>query len=118
MFIRNRRFNKSLTGYVLVLFVFASAFTQSSGTLSLYVIKALGSSLDKAKQLKTSTLQFPCSGTEEEKKGEQKSEGFHVRNESIHSDVYIPLVFILFPEPKISGRIASPIFLLIKSLRL
>lgn len=118
MFIRNRKHNRPLAGYVLVLFLVASAFTQSSGTLSFYVIKALGTSLDKSKQVKTSALQLPCTGTEEEKKGEQKSVGLYVHDEGVHSEVYKPQVRGLYPEPKISGRIANPIFLLIRSLRL
>ena len=118
MFIRNRKLNKPLAGYVLVLFLLASAFTQSSGTISFYVINALGPCLDKSNQLETSVLPFACTGTEEEKKSEHKSVGLYTQGENLHTNTHPLPIPIPYPATKIAGRTTSPIFLLNKSLRL
>lgn len=119
MFIRKRHHNKPLAGILLVVFLFASAFTQSSGTLSLYVVKALGCSVDKSKQAKASALQFPCAGTEkEEKKTEHKSVEMSGHAEGVLADLDDRHVHTLYPEQKVSGATTNPLFLLNKSLRL
>lgn len=119
MFIRKRDHNKPLAGILLVVFLFASAFTQSSGTLSLYIVKALGCSIDKSKQAKVTAFQFPCAGTEkEEKKAEHKSVEISVHTEGVLADVRDRRVHTPYPEPKIFERTTNALFLINKSLRL
>src|SRR5688572_5692297 len=66
MFIRQRKHNRSLAGIMLVLFVFASAFSQSP-ELSLY-LKSQGLYISKAKIGSTSSLQYPLEKSEKEEK--------------------------------------------------
>jgi hypothetical protein len=119
MFIRKRHHNKPLAGILLVVFLFASAFTQSSGTLALCIVKALGSSIDKSKQAKAAALQFPCAGTEKEgKKAEHTSVEMSVHTECLLADLRDRRVIIHYPQLKISDRTTKPLFLINKSLRL
>lgn len=119
MFIIKRDHNKPLAGILLVVFLFASAFTQSSGTLSLYIVKALGCSIDKSKQAKTAALQFPCAGTEKEaKKAEHKYMEISVHTEGVLANLRDRRALTPYPEPKISDRTTNPLFLINKSLRL
>jgi hypothetical protein len=119
MFIRKRDHNKPLAGILLVVFLLASAFTQTSGTLSLYVVKALGSSIDKSKQASPAALQFPCGGSEkEEKKADHKSLIISFQDLVALSDLHDYRTHTLSFEAKIPGRESNQLFLLNKSLRL
>ena len=118
MFIRKRKLNKPASGLVLVLFLFASAFSQSSGTLSLYVIKAIGCTVDKSKQTKSSAFQYPCGATEEEKKGEHKSVTMSIQSEDVHSDPKNFTVITHYADSKTVVRTANSLFLINRTLRL
>ncbi len=73
MFIRRRSQNKPLGGLLLIVFLFCSGFTQSSGVLSGY-IKSFGCKIEKSKRPAPSTFQYPCEKSEkEEKKSGHKS---------------------------------------------
>ena len=118
MFIRKRKLNRPVAGVVLVLFLFASAFTQSSGSLSLYVIKASGCSLDKTKQTKSSAVQYPFGATEEEKKGEHKSETTSIHSDYVHSYPKNFEVSTYYAKSKTVIRSTTSLFLINKILRL
>lgn len=119
MFIRKRDHNKPLAGVLLVVFLLTSACTQSSGTLSLYVVKALGSGIDKSKQADPAALQFPCGVTEnEEKKADHKSVMISFLDLVALSDLHNYRTHTISPEAKIPGRTSNQLFLLNKSLRL
>lgn len=119
MFIRKRDHNKPLAVTLLIVFLLTSAFTQSSGTLSLYIIKASGFSIDKSKQAKPAALQFPCAGTEkEEKKDDHKSVIISFLDLVALSDLHDYRTHTVGPEAKIPGRTSNQLFLFNKSLRL
>jgi hypothetical protein len=119
MFIRKRDHNKPLAGILLVVFLLASAFAQSPGTLSLYIVKALGSSIDKSRQANPAAFQFPCAGTEkEEKKADHKSVIISYQNLVGLSNLHDYRTATVSPDPEIPGRTSNQLFLLNKSLQL
>lgn len=104
---------------MLIVFLVASAFNQTAGSVSLFIAKSLGCNLDKEKPSKAVALQFPCTGNEkEEKKAEQMSLVMSLHLENLYSKHRDRSARIRHLEVNTPARAVSPIFLLNKSLRL
>jgi hypothetical protein len=119
MFIRRRNYNKPLANILLVVFLFCSAFTQSSGIVSSFV-KALGCSIEKSSTNTSAAHQLPYEETEkEEKKSEDKTLLL-----SHHAEGVLFTLFDLLKHCSCSDRSSftdasyPPLYLLIRTLRL
>ncbi len=119
MFIRRRTHNRPLASILLVVFLFTSAFTQSSGVLSTY-LKSFGCSFEKSKSAAASTCQFPFEKNEkEEKKSEDKTVFLSLLVEAILFTLTESHEHSFYSDPKSSGDSANiPLYLLIRTLRL